>query len=305
MLKGLLLAAASGTLANTGVFLQKLALDSRRPGQSIIAAFKTLPWLAGFALLQGGWFAQVGALKFAPLYLVQPVVSSGIIALVLLARARLHEPVDARLVLSISAVLVGASLLAASSFGGASTVPKDSAPLAVFAIPLGVAVVLGGSSRILGSMRSVGLAVAAGILYGSAVALSKPVAGQLSTIDIGSVVRVASHKELYLVGAVSTIGLVFNQIALARGRASIVAPTVLATMTVLPLGLGVLAFGEHFPPYPARAVVWVGVAACLVGVVLLARAEGEEPPLASGEAATPESDASAVGHSMRRPPTTD
>lgn len=279
MLKGLLLAAASGTVANTGIFLQKVALDSRRPGDSIVSAFKTLPWLGGFAMLQVGWFAQLGALRFAPLYLVQPVVASGIIALVLLARARLHEPVDARLALSIATVILGAALLTAASAGTASSVPGDSAPVAAFAVPFAAACLLGGSSRWMRSMRAMGLALAAGILYGSAVALSKPVAGQLSTLDVDSLGRVLSHKELYFIGLASLAGLVFNQMALAAGRASVIAPVVLATMTVLPVGFGVAVFGESLPAYPARAAVWAGAAVSLFGVVSLARVEGAGSPL--------------------------
>ncbi len=303
MLKGILLAATAGTLANTGVFLQKVALDSRRQGASILSALKSSRWIAGFALLQIGWFAQVAALRLAPLYLVQPVVASGIVALVLLARAHLREPVDLRLAVSIGGVLAGAALLAASS-AQATTEVSGSAPLSAFVVPLVTAGLIaswafGGKSR-----RYLGLALAAGILYGAAVALSKPVAGQLTAITIDSLLDVATHKEIYLIGIVSTLGMVFNQVALAEGRVSVVSPLILATMTVLPIVFGLVIFGEALPPYPARAALWVGIATSLCGVVLLARAEGAEEEVNPVEADSSGADGYAERASSPLPPTT-
>ena len=276
MVIGLALAAASGIVGNTGIFLQKMALDSRRPSESVVSAFKKPWWVLGFVLLQLGWLAQIAALRSTPLYLVQPIASGGIVVLVVLARARLGEPIESRLVVGISLVVTGASFLALSSLQPTPISKTESSPLGAIAVLTLIALALGLWARVSKSLTAIGQAIAAGILYGVAVALSKPLAGQLSVLELASLVKVLAHKELYLVGIVSTIGLCFNQLALASGRASVVAPVVLATMTVLPVFFGVVVFGESLPPFPARAAVIAGGLACLLGVVCLARLE-EEP----------------------------
>ncbi len=304
MLLGLALALVSGTVANTGVYLQKAALDARKPEEPVLAAFRRPAWLCGLLMLQLGWFAQIGALKLAPLYLVQPLVASGVVALVVLAHRRLDEPVDARLAASVGAVVLGAGLLAASAAGVAPAGSVASADASSFVVLGTAAVLLGWSSRFLGSRKSLAWALSAGILYGCAVALTKPVAGQLQTLDFSSLLRVATNKEIYLIGVLSLTGFAFNQLALAEGRASVVAPSVLATMTVLPVVLGVAVFGERLPPFPARLGMWAGTAVCLAGVVLLSYKSEAGPRLATAseyDAGDTASDGSAA---RPLPPTT-
>ncbi len=304
MLLGLALALVSGTVANTGVYLQKAALDARMPEESVLAAFRRPAWLCGLLMLQLGWFAQIGALKLAPLYLVQPLVASGVVALVVLAHRRLDEPVDARLVASVGAVVLGAGLLAASAAGVAPAGSAASADVSSFVALGTAAVLLGWSSRFFGNRRPLAWALSAGILYGCAVALTKPVAGQLQAFDLTSLLRVATNKEIYLVGVLSLTGFVFNQLALAEGRASVVAPSVLATMTVLPVVLGVVVFGERLPPFPARLGMWVGTAVCLGGVVLLSHKSEAGSRLAAASECDADGTTSGGTAARALPPTT-
>lgn len=272
MWRGIAFALLAGTFANLGVFLQKLALDSRPLGSSIAKAFPTRRWLAGLSLVQIGALAQLVALRTIPLFVVQPIAASGIVVLVLLARKRLREPVDVPVSLAIAAVVVGGGLLALASASVASTPYQDKGSalaglIAVAAVlPLTTGTALASSGRVrLGS-----LSASAGICYGMAIAMSKPIAAALDAGVFRAALRSLGEPYIYLVAACSLVGAWFNQMALAEGRASAVAPTILGIMTVVPVLAGLILFGERLPPWPAQAGVWVGIAASLIGVVRLA-----------------------------------
>jgi hypothetical protein len=279
MFVGILFAVLSGILANIGVFLQKLALDSRKSGESLLKAFIRPRWIAGLFLLQLGWFAQLAALRSAPLYLVQPLAGSGIAVLVILARRRLGEPVGSVMAASIAALIAGGAVLAwASSTSGASAGHKPAS----IAIPVGAAAAVVPLGTALSRMRAAriklaALSATAGVLYGTAVTLSKPLSNQVQQLDPRSLQLVGTRPEIYLIGLFSLIGAIFNQIALAEGRASIVAPSILGTMTVVPVVMGIAVMGEPLPKWPATSMVWTGIVVIVLAIVFLATSAEPAP----------------------------
>lgn len=272
MLRGIAFAIFAGAFANLGVFLQKLALDSRPAGSSIARAFLTRRWLAGMLLVQIGALAQLLALRTIPLFVVQPIAASGIVVLVVLARKRLREPVDLPVAVAIAAVVVGGSLLAlaSTSVAGAPHQNEGSALAGLIAVAAVLPATAGTALAFSGRARLGGLSASAGVCYGMAIAMSKPIAATLDAGVLKAASRSLGEPYIYLVAAFSLVGAWFNQVALAEGRASVVAPTILGIMTVVPVLAGLTLFGERLPAWPAQAGVWTGITASLVGVVWLA-----------------------------------
>src|SRR5213595_2964462 len=84
MIAGLLLALGSAAALNWGFLTQHGAaaalppLALRRPVHSLRLLFGSRRWLAGFVVGLGGWALYVGALRLAPLSLVQAASAGGI-----------------------------------------------------------------------------------------------------------------------------------------------------------------------------------------------------------------------------------
>src|SRR3954447_25644828 len=57
------------------------ALSLGRPMETVRALFRSRPWLVSFGVESAGWLLYLGALRLAPLSLVQGVGASGIAAL--------------------------------------------------------------------------------------------------------------------------------------------------------------------------------------------------------------------------------
>lgn len=282
MILGLIAAVGTAILTNLGLVAQKDALDARAPGKSIFSAFIRPRWIGGFMMIQIGWLLQLVALRQAPLYVVQPIVASGLLVLAAAARIRLNEPIGGREWLAISAVAVGAVLLsltaAASGVSGEGSASATSAAMALM-----VAVFLAGglatAARILRHKNpsdteqkpALLMALAAGVAYSVTVVLSKPISARFDADLASSLVDVATHAEIYLLAAFSLAALLANQQALAEGRAVTVVPAVVVTMTLIPVGAGVILFGEQVPPGMAGIILIAATTLCVAGVAALAR----------------------------------
>ena len=79
---------------------------------SLIGDWRRPRWLAGTALGVVGWPLQAAALLLAPLTVVQPALAFGLVLLLVLGARTLHEPVGARDVLAVGAIIAGVAFLA-------------------------------------------------------------------------------------------------------------------------------------------------------------------------------------------------
>lgn len=276
---GLAAAGIAALLANLGLIAQKVALDRRQPGTRIVRAFLTPTWIAGLAMTQIGWVAQLVALRRAPLYVVQPIIASGLLVLALAARIRLKEKVGVREWLAILAISCGAAVLSlvaitespqGGSGGSAGTTIVFSACIAAISCLIAL------SSKFLTRMRAAALATAAGLLYALTVVLSKPIASMLGGSPAEIAKTVLASYEIYAVAVLSIGALLVNQHALAAGRAVTVVPIVVVAMAIIPVGAGLVIFNENLPPGAGRFVVIAAVVACIGGAALLA----SEPSIA-------------------------
>lgn len=141
---GIALAAAAGCCFDGAVALQALetrALATRKVGAGMVRGLIARPrWLAATALAVLGWPLQVAALSLAPLTVVQPTLSLGLVLLVFLGVRLLGEPAGPRDLVAVGAIVAGEGLLAWAAPGtrhvhaGTGTLVAVLGPLAVLAL---------------------------------------------------------------------------------------------------------------------------------------------------------------------------
>jgi hypothetical protein len=265
---GLLLSVASAVAINGGYSLQHASasrlppLSLRRPLQSLLALFGNRRWLVGFLGGIGGWVLYVGALRLAPLSLVQAAAAGGI-GILALGGGRLR-PAER---VGVGAAL-GGLLLLGLSLG--SHPPSDRGT--VSAVVLWLAASAGAAalvSRVL--PPGAGFGTAAGMLYAAG--------------DVGTKAAVGGGARLWFVPAILAChgaAFVCMQLAFQRGGRLGTAGLAVLWTNALPIAAGTIVFGESLPggfSGTARVAAFVLV---LIGAAALSR-----PPIdASSTVAT-------------------
>src|SRR4051794_34703373 len=122
------------------------ALEARRadPSRALRASLlgwllRRRLWLAGTGLSLAGAGLQAAALLLAPLTLVQPTLALGLVALLVLGRQVLHEPVGAREVGAVAAIIGGGAVVARTP---PAREPHGHAPLGTALVLAGLGLVV-------------------------------------------------------------------------------------------------------------------------------------------------------------------
>jgi hypothetical protein len=265
---GLLLSVASAVAINGGYSLQHASasrlppLSLRRPLESLLALFGSRRWLLGFLGGIAGWVLYVGALRLAPLSLVQ-AASAGGIGVLALGGGRLR-PAER---VGVGAALAGLLLLGMSL---GSHPPSSRGTVEAVALWLVASAGAGGLViRLL--PPGAGFGTAAGVLYAAG--------------DVGTKAAVAGGARLEFIPAILAChgaAFVCMQLAFQRGGRLGTAGLAVLWTNALPILAGTIVFGELLPggfSGSARVAAFVLV---LIGAVALSR-----PPIdASGGGAT-------------------
>jgi hypothetical protein len=228
------------------------AFTWRRPVAFVSALLRSRPWVVAFGTETVGWLLYVGALRLAPLSLVQAVGASGI-AVLAFATARGHPSRLARREqVAVILAITGLVLLALSLVG--STESDQHPP--VIGIIIWLAACAGGAALLIGIPtrfgRAASLGLAAGLLFAD---------GDISAKLIG-------YGGLWLIALTTLIvayavGTSVLQSAYQRGDALTAAGTATMVTNAVPIAAGFVLFGETLPR-GARAVLQVAAFACLV-----------------------------------------
>lgn len=236
-------------------------------------------WVAAIALGIGGWGLQIVALGLAPLTVVQPVLSLGLVLLLYLSVRLLGESVGPREIAGALAIVGGVTALTLSAPDRGTSVTR----------PAGLAVALGA----LGALSLAPYALRAGRLFVPALLLAggagaadatAGVAAKLISDDLGRGRPAAALAWAALAAGTVLLGLLSETTALQRMPVTRVGPVVLVIQVVVPVLLAPLVFGEAWRNTPldggliaaALVVVAAGTAA-LAGSAMVEDLRAAEP----------------------------
>ena len=261
--------------AGASVLQQRVASEQRpelslRPALLLALARRPL-WLLGVVLDIGAYGLEAGALATGTVVTVAPLLVSGLLFALPLStighgrRVTRHEWIPAIAVTGGLALFVAVG----SPEGDRSTASLGAwvAAGAFVAVIAGALVAL--AVQTVGSRRALYLAVATGTVYGFTAVLTK------STVDLfdDGVIQVLGHWQLYVLLAVSAVGLLLNQSAFQAGHVAASLPAIAVTNPVLSCIFAVTMFGEHLEAHGPLAVTVtvLSIAAMVVGTIALAR----------------------------------
>lgn len=277
MALGLLCALGAALAFGVGALLQ--AVSARREQTTAGVDFRLLVrllrhpvYIGAVVLYLGGFVLHLVALRTAPLFLAQAVISSSVAVTAVLAARTVGAPFGRVEQVAVVAVCAGLFVLAvaAESHGTVTTTTGERALLLVAA---GLVVVLGQVvGRIHTEWAAVGLSLLSGCGY-AVVALAGRVVPDLS---VGTLLTDPATYALVIAGVTA-----FLLYSTALQRAGVLATTsaLIVTQTAVPAVVGVVWLGDSVDAgWGVAAVAAFGVA--IAGVVALSQRDSlaELPP---------------------------
>jgi len=233
-------------------------------------------WLAGIAATGVGASLHLLALSRGPLTLVQPLGVTGLLFAVPLAAALRHHRVQLRELMSALIVLAGlGALLGALPVGvGTGTVGEESVAVLLVTAGALAAAATAAARLVRGSLRSLFLAIGAGIAFGSTSALARV----LMHIDS----QPGAAEPMLLAGAgialLAPLGFLLTQSAYRAGGFAAALATITVVDPVVAVTGGVLLLHEPVPTSPGQTLaVSLGAVLITVGIAVLARSPAHAP----------------------------
>jgi hypothetical protein len=273
---GIVAAIAASLLYNTSIALG--ALEARRvPHEhslrpSLLGRLvRNRRWLGATALGFVGWPLEIVALLLAPLTVVQPCLTSGLILLLWLGATRLGERPGRREAVAVAAIVLGVSGVALAA--PERTVDHASAgaialALALVAIPIAAPYAMRGRIQALPRRSRIDTLMVIGAGCGYAWTA---VASKLLTDELVAGALLVAVAWLATAGASEGLALLSEMSALQRRPATHVAPTMFAVQVLVPVLLAPLIFDESWGDTPLDGAVLVAsMAVAVAGTVLLA-----------------------------------
>jgi len=276
-----IVAAVAFALAATLWQRASLALGIE-PGEAggLIRLLGSGVWLLGLAAQTVGVVLQAGALDRGRVAIIQPLLVTTIVWAMPLGYFLTGQTITSTHVLGAAVVVAG---LAAFALYGDPAGGNDNAAASTWlAAFLVLGAICGALMLFAGRVGSVGKAAVigavAGILYGIAATLMKPVVEALHAVGVSGVLE---SWEVWVMAGAGLIGFLLQQASLATGALVASVATVSVANPVVSVLLGALVLEERLdrtPPW--HAVVAVGaLAVALFGAILIASASepAEEP----------------------------
>jgi len=235
-------------------------LSVRRPVETVRLLLHSKAWLISFGVESTGWILYLGALRLAPLSLVQGVGAAGIAALAVFSAhghpGRLPRRQQAAVVVGVT----GLVLLALSLVGTTQGDRKPSLYAAAIWLGVLVAASLVLTVARLGIARAPALGLAAGLAFAAGDILSK--------LGVFGGLWLVAFVPLIVVYAYGTG--ILQQAFQAGGALTTAGLATLATNAV-PIASGFILFGERLPDGSRGIVQLLGFAGLIGSAVLLAR----------------------------------
>jgi len=275
---GILLGLAAAAVFEVSYLL--LTIEARsvsvapRPNASFLARLvHRRRWVEAMALNGLAFALEIAALERASLLVIQPLLAVGLVLLVLLARAYLHEPVGGRQIAGAVLVAAGVTVVIVGAPSGTSRLHFDAASALVVLV---LVAILGFPQ--LTDRGSDWRLVAAAAAGDTLVALGSNAVAAAWPDDVPVVI--VSVAAVAIFGLTSTTS---ESAALQRLPAFRVGPIVSAAQITLPVLLVALLAHNRFSSAPLGGLLLAGgVAIVGIGAWLLSRHHtlpGERPRL--------------------------
>jgi hypothetical protein len=262
---GVLLAIAAAVALNASYLMQHAgssaaaAIDPRRPVATLVALLRSPIWAAGGAVGLTGWGLHIGALREAPLSLVQAFVAGGLALTAPMAALGLRRRPARGETQAVALMVLALALLSIGLAGGGRHASFDrlalAAALAVLVCGAAVLAVL-----VDGERRPLALGAAGGLLYGAADMALKAVTG------LHGAGAIVSSPWLYAALA-STVGAFF---AFQRGLQSSRPVAVIALMTAATNVSSIVGAFVVYGDALGRTPLLAGAHALAFGLVIFA-----------------------------------
>ncbi len=290
MFFAVVLALIGTVLVNYSMYMQKRELNEL-PRLEIKGALKTIraflanvSWLEAQLLMFLGTFVHSLALIFGPLSVVAPIHTSGVVLLAVLAIVKLGERAGLIDWTGIGCTFAGLIFLGISLAGTTGSASAHNNFFTVFFIALLYATA--GACFLnaflkKGAREPVLIAIGTGVLLGLNDILEKlfwPDAGNRLWNE--GFLHVFLSPYLWMIIAIAVVTLFMNQVALQRGKAIVVIPVVNSLSNLIPILVGLMAFGEPFPSSLGMIFMRLLSIVLIVGgaVVLSLKKEGGTVP---------------------------
>jgi hypothetical protein len=270
-------------LYNTSIALQ--ALEARGVGHehslrpSLLGRLvRNRRWLGATAVGLAGWPLEIAALLLAPLTVVQPCLTSGLVLLLWLGVTRLGETPGTREGVAVGAIMLGVTGVALAA--PARTTEHASASAIALALVLVALPIV--SPYVVWRFRDSPRQGRVNIGWSNTVALLAvisagcgyawtSIASKLLTDELAAGTVVVGLAWLATVAASEGSALLSEMSAMQRRPATHVAPTMFAVQVLVPVVLAPLIFQESWGSTPlGGAVLVASMAIAVAGTVLLA-----------------------------------
>jgi len=264
---------AQSVPASRGVSVRLVARLARSPR-----------WVLGMLNDVGAFGFQAAALAFGGLLVVQPLLVSGLLVALVLARswsgARLKRTEWTSAVVLCAALAI--FLVEASPTGG-----NERAPFSHWVVVAGpllsvIAAAVVVTTRLTGRARAALLGISAGGLFGVSSSLTKTFVGQIQH----GVPYTAQHWEVYALAVLSIVGILLTQNGFQSGSLATSLPALEATEPLVAAWIGVSVLHEQLTGRTSfdNAAIGLSIAAIIVAVIVLASEVGARAETAEREA---------------------
>jgi drug/metabolite transporter (DMT)-like permease len=277
----IVLALVAAFLFALGLVLQEKTASTVPPeavGKGFLVRLAHQPiWLLGLGAQGLGFVAQAIALGIGRMVVVQPLLVASIVFALPLGRLIEGRRITRAEWLGAALVTGGLAWLLIASKTDEGT---DDASLLSWAViggaAIGIALVLYTLARGRApALRAGLLGTAGGILFGLAAALTKTT---VSLLDDG-VGAVFADWHVYALAIVAAVAFWLEQAALQTGALAAAVATTMAFDPLSSLVFGIALFDEDLHETALGYVLCaLGLLVALAGLVILARAKGEEAP---------------------------
>ena len=276
---GIACAAASGFGYNLGIAVQKRAArtlpEVRGASASVGRAFlQHRGWLVGGGLIGLGWVMRLVALLFTSIAVAVPVSTAFIALQAWFAHRWFGEALRGREWFGTGACILGIALIA-FSLDPSHDVSSRTVRIETLLAALAGLIVLS-ALALLAAKRSphlaeIALSASAGLLYAGTGTLTKV----LGVVVVQERYGLAVLTGLAMAGFAAA-ATVLIQAAHQRGRSMVMVPVMNVLADGVPIALSGVVFGEAWPAGLPSVLRALAMAAILVGIWALTRAERVE-----------------------------